>query len=254
MNSSLLIDFQDPIHPLSPRSLRKPFQLGETIVYRVHYGWFTAGEARFQVASQVRYYQGRPCFLLHGEGKSASSFEWFYKLHDTFDSFVDTLAFLPHHYIRHSRQGSWRFSDTVYYDYQRSVIQGVKGRFKMLPNTHDMLSAIYYARCLNLRSAKKGQIFPIPIFLDDGIYEVGVKVLGREIISTKLGKVRCLKVAPILIAGRVFKGREEMLVWLTDDANLLPVKIESAVIIGSISADLKEYRNLKYPITAIVRD
>jgi hypothetical protein len=230
----------------------KPFIPGETLVYRVHYGWFTAGEARFEIAPQIKNFKGRPCFLFKGEGKSASSFEWFYKLHDTFDSYVDTAAFCPRYYIRHSRQGSWRFSDTVNYDYSQSIIQGVKGKFKMVPNTQDMLSAMYYARSLSLRAAQKGDVFPIPIFLDDGIYNVGVKVLGKEIIETKLGRARCIKLAPILIAGRVFKGKEDMIVWVTDDKNLLPLRIESPVIVGSVSIDIKHYENLKYPISAIL--
>jgi hypothetical protein len=234
-------------------SLRnKPFIPGETLVYRVHYGWFTAGEARFEIAPQIKNFKGRPCFLFKAEGKSASSFEWFYKLHDTFDSYVDTAALCPRYYIRHSRQGNWRFSDTVSYDYLQSIIQGVKGKFKMAPNTQDMLSAMYYARSLNLQAAQKGDVFPISIFLDDGIYNVGVKVLGREIIETKLGRARCIKLAPILIAGRVFKGKEDMIVWVTDDKNLLPLRIESPVIVGSVSIDIKHYKNLKYPISAIL--
>jgi len=38
-----------------------------------------------------------------------------------------------------------------------------------------------------------------------------------------------------------------MSIWVTDDKNHLPLRIESPVIVGSVKADLKSYKYLKYP-------
>jgi hypothetical protein len=117
----------------------------------------------------------------------------------------------------------------------------------------DMLGAFYYARRLDVRNMPPGTVVEIPVFLDDKVYDLGMKVLGRETIKTDLGTFRCIKITPLVVADRVFRGREEMLMWVTDDENLIPVKITSPVIVGSVSATLKHYENLKYPLTARVR-
>jgi len=52
----------------------------------------------------------------------------------------------------------------------------------------------------------------------------------------------------LLLKGDTFKGGEGMTVWVTDDNNHVPVKIESKLSVGSIKVDLENYQNLKYPL------
>jgi hypothetical protein len=42
-----------------------------------------------------------------------------------------------------------------------------------------------------------------------------------------------------------------MEVWVTNDANRMPVRIESPIIVGSIKVDMMNYKNLRYPMTAL---
>jgi hypothetical protein len=44
-----------------------------------------------------------------------------------------------------------------------------------------------------------------------------------------------------------------MIMWVTDDENLIPVKITSPVIVGSVSATLMRYENLKYPLSSRIK-
>lgn len=230
------------------------FQAGERLKYRIHYGWFNAGTATFEVEEQLAQVNGRDCYNIYGLGKTAKWFEWFYKLRDEMRTFVDAEALIPWNYTKKSRQGSFRFNDEVTFDHFNGYVEGVKGRFEMPLHAQDMLSAMYYARSLDLRNAPVGKVFEIPIFFDDGIYNVGVKVKGREVIDTPKGRFRCLKLAPILIVGRVFKGEEDMTVWVTDDANLIPVYIESPVAVGAVEVELRDWENLRNPIEARVDD
>ena len=225
----------------------RPFGPGEKVVYRVHYGWLTAGYATFAVDPQPETYRGRPCYRLYGQGRSATSFDWFYKVDDRFTSLMDKEAVMPWKYEKHWREGDYRYDDTVTFDHDARLIKGRNGQFSAPEYTQDMLTAFYYARCLDLNRAKEGEVFPVPTFFDDGVYSLGLKVLGRETISCALGRVKCIKLSPILIAGRVFKGEQEMSIWVTDDDNRLPVRIESPIIVGSIRADLHSYENLSHP-------
>jgi hypothetical protein len=75
--------------------------------------------------------------------------------------------------------------------------------------------------------------------------------MGRETIKTKYGKFNAIKLKPLLLKGSIFDGGEKMTIWVTDDANHIPVRVESPIIVGSVKIDLMHYENLKYPITAL---
>lgn len=239
----------------SPRTFSKPvpFLPGEKLVYRVHYGWLTAGEAVFEVYPRLYVVNGLVCYVFRGSGKTASAFEWFYKVRDYMDTYVDTAQMRSLLYYRYVNEGNFHFVDTVRFDYARFEIRGRKGVFSMQDGVMDMLGAFYYARRLDIRNMPDGTVIPIPVFLDDKIYDLGMKILGRETIKTDLGTFRCIKITPLVVADRVFRGREEMLMWVTDDENLIPVKITSPVIVGSVSATLVRHEGLKYPLAAKTR-
>ena len=40
---------------------------------------------------------------------------------------------------------------------------------------------------------------------------------------------------------------------VTDDANHIPVRVESPIVVGSVKIDLMNYENLKSPITALTK-
>ena len=239
----------------SPRVFKKevPFQPGEKLVYRVHYGWLTAGEAVFEVYPKLYLVNGLIAYVFRGSGKTASAFEWFYKVRDYMDTYVDTAQMRSLLYYRYVNEGDFHFVDTVYFDYERMEVRGRKGTFSMVDGVMDMLGAFYYARRLDIRSMPDGTVVPIPVFLDDKIYNLGMKILGREKIKTDLGTFRCIKITPLVVADRVFRGEAEMLMWVTDDENLIPVKITSPVIVGNVSATLVRYKNLKYPLSSRIK-
>jgi hypothetical protein len=239
----------------SPRVFKKevPFQPGEKLVYRVHYGWLTAGEAVFEVYPKLYLVNGLIAYVFRGSGKTASAFEWFYKVRDYMDTYVDTAQMRSLLYYRYVNEGDFHFVDTVYFDYERMEVRGRKGTFPMTDGVMDMLGAFYYARRLDIRSMPDGTVVPIPVFLDDKIYDLGMKILGREKIKTELGTFRCIKITPLVVADRVFRGEAEMIMWVTDDENLIPVKITSPVIVGNVSATLVRYENLKYPLSSRIK-
>jgi hypothetical protein len=71
-------------------------------------------------------------------------------------------------------------------------------------------------------------------------------------VKTKYGKFNAIKLKPLLLKGSVFDGGEKMTIWVTDDANHIPVRAESPIVVGSVKIDLMQYENLKYPL-AVVR-
>lgn len=86
--------------------------------------------------------------------------------------------------------------------------------------------------------------------IDDEEYDMYVRYDGKEVYETKLGKFNCVKIKPLLMSGQVFKEGEGMTLWVTDDDNRIPVRIESDLRVGRITCDLKSYGGNKYPFTS----
>jgi len=59
--------------------------------------------------------------------------------------------------------------------------------------------------------------------------------------------VNCLKFRPTIESGRVFKDNESLTLWISNDENKIPIKIKAGLKIGSIEADLEQFKGLKHP-------
>jgi hypothetical protein len=67
-------------------------------------------------------------------------------------------------------------------------------------------------------------------------------------VKMKGGKIRCLKFVPVVQDGRVFRDEESITLWVSDDANKVPVYVKSKLRVGSVKMKLTDYSNLKYPL------
>jgi hypothetical protein len=235
-----------------PRVTNNAFVPGEKLTYVLRYGWFTAGEATFSVESDQPTVNNRPTYHLRGTGKTVSAFEWFYTVRDEFDTWVDQDALLPYRYVRKVHEGKTKFVDEVKFDHQTGVISGGKGTFTAKSLTFDLMSALYFSRCSDLRITPVGQFVNVPVFLDDKIYPLGFKVLGRETIRIGYGKFRCLVITPKVVTGTLFTDKDNLKIWVTDDENQIPVKIYSPLVVGNVNAELVSFANLRNPMAAAV--
>lgn len=90
------------------------------------------------------------------------------------------------------------------------------------------------------------------MFLDNEVFNLYIKYLGRETIKTRYGKFRAIKFKPLLVKGTLFEGGEKMTVWVSDDANHVPLRIESPIVVGSVKVDMMGYKNLRYPFSSLI--
>src|SRR5699024_103927 len=118
----------------------------------------------------------------------------------------------------------------------------------------DMLSALYYIRNqIDGKLKEKGDSIVVNMFFDNQNYKFKTVYLGTEIIKSEFGKVKCLKLRPYVQAGRVFKKQESLTVWVSADKNKIPIKIEAKLSVGSLTADLYAYKNLKNPFVITMK-
>jgi hypothetical protein len=104
-----------------------------------------------------------------------------------------------------------------------------------------------------VKDIKTGEFLEIETFLDHEIYTLRLKYLGLEVVKSEIGRVHCMVFRPYVQAGRVFKEADDMTIWVSSDANHIPVRLQSDLLIGSIKMDLLEARGLLHPL-ALVSD
>lgn len=225
------------------------FKPGEKLTYVVHYGWVNAGLAIVELKESERKIQGRPVWHAVGKGYSLGAFSAFYKVDDKYESYFDAQGVFPWVFRRSVSEGGYEFTqDYVYNQSRREVTTQEPKTHKVPGSVQDMLSAFYYARTIDFSTAKPGDVYTIETFLDDELWPLRMKFMGRETIKLRNGKYRCLKFQPVVQEGRIFKGNDDLNVWITDDGNRIPVLAQAKVIVGSIKMELSGYDGLVHPI------
>ena len=228
------------------------FQAGETLNYRLRYGFITAAEASIKVLDTNIKFDNRPVFHLFAEGRTAGSFNVFYKVRNRYDSYIDKESLSPYLYTENIREANYRRSDKArFYQDERKVVSN-KGNFTGVGRTFDVLSAYFFARSLDVSSLKPGDKFSLDYFLSDGINKLDIEFVGRESIKTALGTMNCIKFSPSIQPGRIFRKDSKLYLWITDDANRIPVKANVEILVGSVTLDLVAASGLKYPLGLIL--
>ena len=242
----------DPIRKIKHNAFKK----GEFLRFDVSYGVFDTAEATLEIKQSSEKFAWRNTMHIVGKGWSKGALSWFFKVEDRYETYMDEDAILPWKFIRHVREGGYELDREIHfnqYSDKAFVFQNDKKEYQIAPNTQDLLSAFYYARTLDLQNAKVGQEFVINTFFDREMYPLKIKFLGRDIIITELGKFSCLKFRPLVEEGRVFKEEEDMTIWISNDANKVPIRVTSDLLVGSINMDLAEYKNLTHPLREVSR-
>jgi hypothetical protein len=111
-----------------------------------------------------------------------------------------------------------------------------------------MLSCFYYLRSLPSENLRVGSVVRMNVWIDDELFPFQLKVVGTERLSTKFGKIDCLKIVPSVISGRVFKQKEGVTMWVSNDQNRVPVLIKAELAVGSLKASIDGFSNVKYPL------
>jgi Protein of unknown function (DUF3108) len=232
----------------------KSFQAGEKITYKVYYtlaGVFVAaGEAVFNTT--LEHLNGKTVYHVIGEGSTYSFYDNFFKVRDRYETYIDTATLQPHKFIRNVNEGGYKKYENVAFNKVTNAAVTNDGVFKVPACIQDVLSAIYYARNLDFSRLKISDTIPFSMFLDNQVYHLYIRYLGKEVIKTKYGKFKAIKFKPLLIKGTIFEGGEKMTVWVSDDGNRIPLRVESPISVGTVKVDMMDFRNRRYPLTSLL--
>lgn len=227
-----------------------PFKKGEFAEYKISFGPIWVGHATLEL-KEIIDVDNRPTFHVIGKGKTAPFFDWFFKVRDMYETFIDTSTLLPIQFIRDVNEGGYLINQNYSFNHKDSIVNTQDSIFKIKSNSQDMLSALYYARTFNKKDVTDSSSFFVPIFMDDENYSLEIKFLYNEILETKWGQLECMVFQPKMQEGRVFEDGEKMKIWISNDSNHFLVKVETQIWAGIIKAVLEDYKELKYPLSII---
>ena len=220
------------------------FKRGEFLKYRLHYGFINAGEATLKITDEIKQVAGRNTLHVVGNGITANTFDWFFKVRDKYESYIDEEAIVPWVFIRRVNEGGYKIEQNQIFNHFKNTMDMNGKKFDVVEGVQDMTSAFYFARTIDFSNAKVGDVFQFPCFVDDQVWPIRMKYMGKDTINSDLGRIRCIKFHPVVQQGRIFKRENDLNAWITDDKNRIPVRVEAKVLVGSIKMDLTEYSGL----------
>jgi hypothetical protein len=242
----------------------KAFKPGEKVTYLAYYNWgfvwVHAGNVEFTVGQ--RTYLDKQVYDFGVTGTSLKSFDWLYKVRDRFQSLVDMKTFSPMWAERNTLEGGFKTYENYVFTASGKILSTVENTKKPLKRDtlhassciFDVLSLVYFSRTIDFDQCKTDEKITLKSVFDNQIYSLYLRFKGRETIKAKDGKkYRCVKFAVLLIEGTMFKGGEDMNIWITDDENRIPVMVEAKILVGSVKAYLNTVEGASNEMKALVK-
>lgn len=239
---------------------RTAFQPGERIRYCAYYHWgfiwLSAGLCDMEVFNSSM--NNMPTYRLNANGWTYSSYDPFFKVRDTLVAEVDTCTMIPYEAHKYAHEGNWAGEDHFFFQpsdtavgYEVKTILKRKQTIRPPKHTYtphcgfDILSSIYRWRNLPDSVLYADKPICIPVRLDDDEYDVYLHYKGTCDIKLHRGETyRSRYFEMSLIEGTVFNKGDYLKLWISDDANRVPLQVEAPIRVGSVKAIFQEAENL----------
>ena len=237
------------------------FYAGEKLSYQALYTWgfiwIHAGNIQFTVTTKN---MGTiPAYLLMAKASSLKTFDWFFKVRDSFQSWVTSDKLTPVWFDQNTSEGGFEVRQTYSFDpsgrriFHRASITrrpNIQDTVPIPPCTFDILSSIYYCRTIPFDQYKVKDMLTVNTLIDGKLYPIHLRFLGKEIIPGlhRKEKYSCYKIEVTAVESTNFKEGEKIYVWFTDDDNHIPILVEGKVVVGSVKGYLDSCEGLKNPL------
>ncbi len=225
---------------------------GEILHYRIHYGILNAGTAT--LSAQRTTYGGSPHLYVKGVGRSTGTVRALFKVDDLYESYISLDTGLPSFYVRNVKEGGYSQHLQAKFNHKtQSLILTDKKNPSNRPRQiqtpkgiQDMLSAFYHLRGLDSLELRPGRTIKMNVWIDDNLFPFRLRVDKVETLQTKFGKISAIRITPMVMSGRVFKAREGVTMWVSNDKNHVPLLLQAELAVGSLKASLENYSHVKY--------
>ncbi|MDR3226187.1 MAG: DUF3108 domain-containing protein [Prevotellaceae bacterium] len=237
------------------------FQNGESITLEANYKWglvnTTVGEATFKLSKED--YNNHIHFVSSVNIKTYSFFDAFFKVRDYFLSKFSAENMKPSYFYQDTHEGKYTKKSTMNFDWNQKKLSGTKQRKKdpekeytinLNGCTFDIISFVYFLRNIDFGAVKPNSDMKVTFALDNILKVLNVRYMGTKKIKTKAGKFNSIEIAVQLLENETFASEPEMLLYISNDKNHIPLYAEMPLRIGRVCISLANFNNLKYPVTS----
>jgi hypothetical protein len=116
--------------------------------------------------------------------------------------------------------------------------------FSINADTKDIVSTLYNIRLFDYKNMSVGSKKSFTIVFDREEIKAQITFLGKETISTNIGKKECYKLS-ISSSENVLQGKNNNLLWLTADENKIIVYGKFKIPVGTGELKIKSAQGLK---------
>ena len=219
--------------PQSGSTLSSAFDEGETLNFSLAWVRVIGGTAQMTIAPVA----GQPTYRMTSLMQSNSVFNLIFRVRDEVESVVDREAFSTIRYQKVLNERGKTKNELTVVDPDRRVALRKGAEIPVPHPVFDPLSLMYHLRTLELTPGKTPQF---SVIADGKVYVMEAPVTGREVVETEAGRFDTVVVEPKLQEGGIFRDeRNRLILWYSDDARHLPVRIRSEFKAGNITATLR---------------
>ncbi len=223
------------------------FNDGEVITLGLSWSGIKGAESVFS----VEFSDDGTSFFIRNRTKTTPFFTKLHKVDNRITTTVSRKYFNTLHYGDIIIEGKNNTSTKSVFDYEKlkvfekstNFLTGKKKESETeIPNCiMDVMTAFYRMRQLEM---KPGESQVLWLYADEKTYPVKINAICYEKVKTPLGKIKCIKVEPVMDydAQGFFKKKGKLWIWISCDKRRIPVKIVSKVKLGSVKAKLLNYK------------
>jgi len=215
-------------------SAKLPFGEKEELVFNVRWSFISVGEA---ILGMERI--SSSTWRVYSKARSYRFFDSFHKVRDTVESVWDIDAMRSLRFEKHLREGKKVTEDLIVIDTTTNMAVRKGYEWKVSPNALDALSSLHFIR---MKPLHVGKTITMDVYTKKKLWPLEVKVIKKQKLKVRGKKYRTILVEPKMREEGIFKAKGRIWVWLTDDEKRIPVRMNSKVLIGSVSVDLIEVR------------
>ncbi len=214
----------------------------EEMEYVLRFGFIRGGKAT--LVAQKEKLNREPIIHYRLKGRTTGLVDKIYEVNDVYESWVNPESYLPVKSVRTVKEQKYRFYDEVLYDHVNdSLFSLKKGRKKVPANVNDLVSVFFYIRQnLYFDSLLAGKSVKVPVFHGDELFMMELMYVGIETIDTKIGRKECYVVSPKVPKGKLLKESNDLKIYITKDANRLPIYAEFDLVLGALKCELESYK------------
>jgi len=220
------------VAPLEPR----PWRVGERLVYNVKFGLFNVGRATMEVVG-IDTIRGEPTwhvlFNIHGKALM-------YSLNDSMQSWIGMRDLVSRRFTQDTdERGRHRYRSYEIFPEAGYWVRNGTDTVATVADPLDDASFFFFARTLPL---EPGQTYSFARYFIADRNPVTIRVLQRQEIRVPAGRFRTIAVRPVFQSRGLFGQGGQAIIWFSDDEARIPVRMRSALPVGTIEMSLRERR------------